>query len=69
MQKNELREEINKVIAGKCDDPFSILGIHTTPDGMEIRAFIPEATQVHVLHKETGKKLITLEKIDDKGFL
>lgn len=41
--------EINLLVALKHPDPHRILGAHSTPDGIVIRAFRPEAEQVEVL--------------------
>lgn len=40
------RDVINALIAGHFADPFSVLGMHQTPAGLEVRALLPDATEV-----------------------
>ena len=45
-----LQENIRRIVAGKCGDPFSILGMHVRKEkhekGVEVRVFLPEAESV-----------------------
>ena len=38
------RDVINALIAGHFADPFSVLGMHKTTAGLEVRALLPDAT-------------------------
>ena len=41
---------------GVNSDPFSVLGMHETDLGVEIRTLLPEANRVIVLDRENGKR-------------
>ena len=43
------RDVINALIAGHFADPFSVLGMHRTDAGLEVRALLPDATYVWVI--------------------
>ena len=43
------RDVINALIAGHFADPFSVLGMHKTTAGLEVRALLPDATDVWVI--------------------
>ena len=55
------RDVINALIAGHFADPFSVLGMHKTTAGLEVRALLPDATDVWVIEPKTGRKLAKLE--------
>jgi 1,4-alpha-glucan branching enzyme len=46
-------------------DPFSVLGPHDTPDGLCIRAFLPGARSVGVVHAASGDPLAVLQRQGD----
>lgn len=48
--------------------PFSVLGMHKTTAGLEVRALLPDATDVWVIEPKTGRKLAKLECLDSRGF-
>ena len=48
------RDVINALIAGHFADPFSVLGMHKTTAGLEVRALLPDATDVWVIEPKTG---------------
>ena len=50
------RDVINALIAGHFADPFSVLGMHRTDAGLEVRALLPDATDVWVIEPKTGRK-------------
>ena len=62
------RDVINALIAGHFADPFSVLGMHKTTAGLEVRALLPDATDVWVIEPKTGRKLAKLECLDSRGF-
>ena len=62
------RDVINALIAGHFSDPFSVLGMHTTDAGIEVRALLPDATEVWVIEPKTGRKVGKLECLDSRGF-
>jgi 1,4-alpha-glucan branching enzyme len=62
------KEIIDALIAGDFADPFSVLGMHKTRTGLEVRALLPEATEVWVVEPRTGRKVGKLECQDSRGF-
>lgn len=63
--------EIAKAISrGDYGDPFSTLGMHADgPDGtMVVRVFFPEADEVEVVDKKSGRVVAPLECILPEGF-
>ena len=61
------RDVINALIAGHFADPFSVLGMHRTEAGLEVRALLPDATEVWVIEPKTGRKVGNLECLDSRG--
>lgn len=55
------------LFTGDHADPFSILGLHETDEGLVVRAFQPDATEVSVIDIN-ARKLATLERTDERGF-
>lgn len=68
MSKYVSQGTINAFFDGQHADPFSVLGMHETENGIEIRALLPDASTVVVLDKETQSAVCQLEKIDERGF-
>jgi 1,4-alpha-glucan branching enzyme len=66
-----LQESIRRIVAGKCGDPFSILGMHLRNEkhekGVEVRAFLPGAEAAWIVDDETGIEY-SMEKIHKQGF-
>ncbi len=59
---------INAFFEGRHSDPFAVLGMHETDNGIEIRALLPDANRVLVIEKENQTVVCELEKIDERGF-
>ncbi|HDX1179155.1 TPA: 1,4-alpha-glucan branching protein GlgB [Pasteurella multocida] len=59
---------INQFFEGTHADPFSVLGMHETEKGIEIRALLPDASRVVVIDSETHNAVCELEHIDERGF-
>lgn len=59
---------INAFFEGKHSDPFSVLGMHETDNGIEIRALLPDANHVLVIEKENQTAVCELERVDERGF-
>ena len=53
---------IGSVLAGRCGDPFGVLGLH----GRSLRVFLPGAAAVDVLGRD-GAPLARLEQVSDTG--
>jgi len=57
------------VIAGDCHDPFAVLGMHPDPDrdALVVSAFLPQASEVWVVHGATGAILAPLSPTRHQG--
>ena len=53
MTKLVAQSVINSFFDGKHADPFAVLGMHETHNGIEIRALLPDADKVEVIDKES----------------
>ncbi len=62
------RHAINAIIAGHYADPFALLGMHQTSAGLEVRALLPDASEVWVIETRTGRKCVQLQCLDARGF-
>ncbi|WP_040976348.1 1,4-alpha-glucan branching protein GlgB [Necropsobacter massiliensis] len=62
------QDVINAFFDGNHSDPFSVLGMHETDNGIEIRVLLPDANRVTVLDKETHATLTDLDYVDERGF-
>jgi hypothetical protein len=51
-----MKKVIEALFTGCCSDPFSTLGMHCTDAGLEVRALLPDATDVWVIEPKTGAK-------------
>ncbi|MDP8033786.1 1,4-alpha-glucan branching protein GlgB [Pasteurella atlantica] len=60
--------EINAFFNGQCSVPFSVLGMHETDNGIEIRVLLPDATRVLVIERENQQILFELSPLDERGF-
>lgn len=63
-----LGSTVNLFFDGLHNDPFSVLGMHETANGIEVRALLPEASRVNVINKETQEIVCELDRIDERGF-
>ena len=59
---------IDALVEARHGDPFAVLGPHAAASGTAIRAFIPNATSVEVIGRDTGLPLGTLRRAHDAGF-
>lgn len=62
------RRVINALVSGHFADPFSLLGMHKTDKGLEVRALLPDASEVWVIETSTGNKCVQLASLDSRGF-
>ena len=62
------QDTINAFFDGRHADPFAVLGMHETDNGIEVRALLPDAGQVVVIDKETQDEVCELSRIDERGF-
>ncbi|QEH08857.1 1,4-alpha-glucan branching protein GlgB [Histophilus somni] len=68
MNKFVSQSTIDTFFDGKHADPFSVLGMHETSNGIEVRVLLPDAEKVFVLSKETKNVLCELSRVDERGF-
>ncbi|MBN3262480.1 1,4-alpha-glucan branching enzyme [Pectobacterium brasiliense] len=61
-------EAINSLISGHYADPFSLLGMHHSSKGLEVRALLPDAQSVWVVDASNGRKIVELDRVDERGF-
>ncbi|AKD37410.1 glycogen branching enzyme [Pasteurella multocida subsp. multocida OH4807] len=59
---------INQFFDGTHADPFSVLGMHETEQGIEIRALLPDANRVVVIDTESHTEVCELTCLDERGF-
>ncbi|HEX4635138.1 MAG TPA: 1,4-alpha-glucan branching protein GlgB [Rhizomicrobium sp.] len=62
------RGALDALLAGRHDDPFSLLGPHAGPNGTFARALIPGAERAEA-HDLAGKSLGLLSRSDPRGLL
>lgn len=62
------RDVINQLISGHYADPFSLLGMHVTENGLQICALLPDAGTVWLVESKTGNRLVQLNCDDARGF-
>ncbi|MFZ7332209.1 1,4-alpha-glucan branching protein GlgB [Avibacterium avium] len=68
MNKFLPQETINAFFNGTHSDPFSVLGMHETEKGIEIRVLLPDADKVVIVNKENQQKVGELDCLDERGF-
>lgn len=59
---------INQILTGRYIDPFSLLGMHKTDEGLRVCALLPNASEVWLQDSETGRKVEPLICRDERGF-
>ncbi len=59
--------QIREIVESESRDPFAILGMHVVPQGIVVRAFMPQAVGVKIREKSTGKTR-NMENHDGLGF-
>ena len=62
-------EEIAALINAEHDNVFSVLGMHKHPTkkSLLVRTFLPEALSVNVIDNKSGKKVATLNLVNEAG--
>jgi 1,4-alpha-glucan branching enzyme len=59
--------DVAAIVGARHPDPFSVLGLHATPDGVALRAFVPGAQELHV-QDTNGGTIATLSQRHPDGF-
>ncbi|SQI46234.1 1,4-alpha-glucan branching enzyme GlgB [Serratia plymuthica] len=62
------RDVIDQLFSGNFADPFSLLGMHAADNGLQVRALLPDASEVWLLEQQTGKRVVQLACDDARGF-
>lgn len=62
------RQVINQIISGHYADPFSVLGMHQTAQGLQVCALLPDAKEVWLVETDTGRNIAQLSCEDPRGF-
>src|SRR5918995_6549089 len=57
--------ELRALTRAEHGDPFAVLGPHRTAEGLRVRALLPGARAVAVLHSGSGWPLAQLERQGD----
>ena len=60
-------EDVARIIAATHHDPFSILGLHESPEGMVIRAFVPSIARLQARIEPDGP-ILDLERRGESDF-
>lgn len=60
--------EVYSIINSEHKDPFSILGMHKTNNGMVVRSFLPYVQEVNVVDYYNTQEKYPMERIHDSGF-
>lgn len=60
---------VERLVAARCSDPFSHLGLQANPDGpgLKLTVWLPDAQAVRVRDLKSGKIVATLAPTDDSG--
>jgi 1,4-alpha-glucan branching enzyme len=59
--------DVTAIVGARHPDPFGVLGLHATPDGVALRAFVPGARTLHVQDTDGGD-IATLSQRHPDGF-
>jgi 1,4-alpha-glucan branching enzyme len=60
--------QVEAIVGGRHDDPFSFLGMHQTSAGICVRAMLPAAQEMAVIESATGKIAAKGVRIHRDGF-
>jgi len=60
-------DDIDAILRARHGDPFALLGLHETPAGFVIRAFVPGATRVEAVAPD-GRVIAPLDRVHADGF-
>lgn len=62
------RRIIDALFADDYIDPFSVLGMHATARGLQLRVLLPNAKAVWVIDRRSGQRYQQLHCLDPRGF-
>jgi len=61
-----MKTEFDALVGGRHNNPFAILGLHSTADGRVVRTFQPGASAVDLIERN-GDKLATMRRVHEGG--
>lgn len=61
-------DDIQALLRAEHGEPFGVLGPHETPEGLSVRALLPGARSVGVIHAGSGDALAMLQRHGDADF-
>ena len=61
--------DADRIINGKHNDPFSVLGLHHADGKWTVTAFVPDADSIDVLETKTNRKIASLAVIENANGL
>src|SRR5258706_6057102 len=61
------QEDIKALGSATHPDPFAVLGMHQTENGLQVAALLPSAEKVQVIEISSGRALATLEHVHHAG--
>ncbi|KGQ70529.1 glycogen branching protein [Chelonobacter oris] len=59
---------IEALLSGRHSDPFAVLGMHETDNGIEVRVLMPDASSVSIIDKESQQEVVALTCLHEDGF-
>ncbi|MGR3806735.1 1,4-alpha-glucan branching protein GlgB [Pasteurella testudinis] len=59
---------IEALLGGRHSDPFAVLGMHETDNGIEVRVLMPDASRVSIIDKESQQEIVEMECLHEDGF-
>lgn len=59
---------IETLLGGRHADPFSVLGMHETDNGIEVRVLMPDASSISIIDKESQQAIVEMERLHEDGF-
>ncbi|MBI4665988.1 MAG: 1,4-alpha-glucan branching protein GlgB [Nitrospinae bacterium] len=62
------KHEIDRIIHADHHDPYNVLGIHESPEGVVVRAFDPAVAEIAVVDIYKRESRYIMERLDLEGF-
>ena len=62
-----LQRRIEGLVRGEEDDPFALLGMHRTDEGVVVRAFRPRAETLELVDERSGDVVAAFERVHPEG--
>ncbi|MEM1352473.1 MAG: hypothetical protein AAGF27_09005, partial [Pseudomonadota bacterium] len=56
-------DDAQRLVEGRHNDPFSVLGLHEVGGKLTVRAFVPVADFVAAVDPKTGKQIAELKPV------